>query len=276
MTGIILTLSVAGLLAGFIFSMPIAGPISVLIVSNALKGNLRYCYLLTIGASLSDLVYVFIAVFGLTSFYSAYKPVIPYLMLLGAVFVAYTGYRIFKSRIDPDHIDDKVHPKGSDGGFHTGLMINFLNPTLFFGWLTSSFIVISIVSSLGFSTGGLKSTIDSSMEKIEGMGETVMKKPELPAYLKFDTLRILKTVNSKVVDEDFKRTGNHHFIVSLCFAAALSLGSILWFLILTAAIYKYKKAISLKFLNLTINGLGIFLCFGGMYILYKAIAMIIS
>ena len=47
----ILTISIAGLLAGFIFSMPIAGPISILITSNALKGRLRYCNLVNLGAS---------------------------------------------------------------------------------------------------------------------------------------------------------------------------------------------------------------------------------
>jgi hypothetical protein len=40
----IITMSIAGLLAGFIFAMPITGPISILITSNAFKGRLRYCY----------------------------------------------------------------------------------------------------------------------------------------------------------------------------------------------------------------------------------------
>jgi threonine/homoserine/homoserine lactone efflux protein len=61
----LITISVTGLIAGFIFSMSIAGPISILITSNALKGKLKYCNLLTIGASFADLVYVFVAVFGL-------------------------------------------------------------------------------------------------------------------------------------------------------------------------------------------------------------------
>ena len=75
----LITISITGLIAGFVFSMPIAGPISILITSNALKGRLKYCYYVTMGASLADLVYVFIAVFGLTRFFSLYKPAIPYL-----------------------------------------------------------------------------------------------------------------------------------------------------------------------------------------------------
>ena len=48
----LITMSIAGLLAGFIFSMPIAGPVSILITSNALKGRSNYCNRVTIGASL--------------------------------------------------------------------------------------------------------------------------------------------------------------------------------------------------------------------------------
>ena len=66
----LITMSIAGFLTGFIFSMPIAGPISIMITSNALKGRLRYCNLFNLGASFGDFIYVFIAVFGLTKLYT--------------------------------------------------------------------------------------------------------------------------------------------------------------------------------------------------------------
>ena len=70
----IITIAITGLFAGFIFAMPIAGPISILITSNALKGRLRYCNLVSLGASVADFTFVFIAVFGLTRLYSLYAP----------------------------------------------------------------------------------------------------------------------------------------------------------------------------------------------------------
>ena len=73
----IITISIAGFLAGLIIAMPIAGPISVLITSNALKGRLRYCILVSIGAFIADLIYIFIAVFGLIELFALYKPAIP-------------------------------------------------------------------------------------------------------------------------------------------------------------------------------------------------------
>jgi len=170
----IITISVAGFLAGFIFAMPIAGPVSVLITSNALKGRLRYCILVSIGAFIADFTYVFIAVFGLTKLYSFYKPAIPYIFAVGSLFFFYLGYRIIRTKIDIENLEDKSHltekiQKKEKGAFYTGFMINFLNPTLFIGVLTSSFFVISLIASLGLNTGGLAGKMDENVEKISNI-----------------------------------------------------------------------------------------------------------
>ena len=43
------TISIIGLMVGFIFSVPVAGPISILITSHALKGEGRYCVRVAFG-----------------------------------------------------------------------------------------------------------------------------------------------------------------------------------------------------------------------------------
>ncbi len=105
----IITISIAGLLAGFILSMPSAGPIGILITSNALKGRLRYCILVSCGAFIGDFIYVFIAVFGLTKLYSIYKPAIPYIFAVSSLFCFYLGYRIIRTKIDIENLEDKSH-----------------------------------------------------------------------------------------------------------------------------------------------------------------------
>jgi threonine/homoserine/homoserine lactone efflux protein len=273
----LITISVAGLIAGFIFSMPIAGPISILVTSNALKGRLKYCNLLTIGASLADLVYVFIAVYGLTRFYSWYKPAIPYLMGACSLFIIFIGYTILRTKIDPGKLDDKVHlperiNKEVRGGFFTGLLVNLINPTIFFGWLTTSFIIISIVSSLGFNTGGLNSIIDQNISEINNIGGKVIEKPSLPGYLMFDTLQIFRK-EVPVQNSEITPTKNFQILISLCFAASLAIGSIIWFYLLALFIYRTRNKISIKILNLVINSLGVLLCLFGMFIVYKTINM---
>ena len=117
---------------------------------------MRYCNLFNIGASFADFTYVFIAVFGLTKLYSFYKPIIPYIFSFGALLLIFLGYKIFRTKFDIEHLEDKSHiiekiKKKERGAFYTGFMINFLNPTLFIGWLTSSLLVISFIAALGIS-----------------------------------------------------------------------------------------------------------------------------
>jgi threonine/homoserine/homoserine lactone efflux protein len=275
-----ITIIIAGLITGFVFSMPIAGPVSILVTSNALKGKIRYCNWFTVGASFADLFYVFIAVFGLTKYYSYYKPAIPYMMAAGAIFIFFTGYKIFRTRIDLQEIagranalPDKIlsHAKG---GFYTGLIVNFLNPTLFFGWLTTSFIVISIVSSLGFNTGGLDIMIDQSIDELNSTGQNIIEKPDLPSYLKFDTLQILKKEQTLPETEELQ-IRNFPLIISVCFAVSLSVGSVLWFFLLAMLIYWFRERISLKFLNILINGFGVILCILSFYIAFRSVNMIL-
>ena len=73
MTESLIVIICLGLFAGFFFSVPIAGPISILITSNALKGETRYCLRLALGGAIVEMIYVFIAVFGLTSIYNLYQ-----------------------------------------------------------------------------------------------------------------------------------------------------------------------------------------------------------
>ena len=193
MTESLINMSIAGLLAGLIFSMPIAGPISILVTSNAFKGRLRYCNLVTIGASLADFVYVFIAIFGLTKLYSLYRPVIPYILIAGALFLLYMGYKTIRTKVDLEHLEDRhltEKIKNRDkGGFYTGCMINFLNPTLFIGWLTSSFFVISLMASMGFNTGGLDTMINQNVKEINYIEGGKIEKPQVFSDIQLDKIR---------------------------------------------------------------------------------------
>jgi len=193
----VITISLAGLFAGFIFSMPIAGPVSILITSNALKGRLRFCNLVSIGASFADFSYVFVAVFGLTRLYSLYKPAMPYIFSVGAIFFLFLGYRIIRTKIDIEHLEDKSHltekiKKKEKGAFYTGLMINFLNPTLFIGVLTSSFFVISLIASLGLNTGGLAGKMEQNVKEINSIEGQKTENAQALSIKKFDNIHLGK------------------------------------------------------------------------------------
>lgn len=276
----LITMSIAGLLAGFIFSMPVAGPISILITSNALKGRSRYCNLVNFGASFADFTYVFIAVFGLSKLYSFYKPAIPFIFSFGAILLLFLGFKIFRTKIDIEHLEDKSHlsekiKKKEKGAFYTGFMINFLNPTLFVGWLTSSLLVISFIAALGFQTGGLAVKIDQNVKEINNIeGGKIDTSKSLP-FKQFDIIQKTPIVR-KHTEEPIKFPKKFHLAISLCYAFFISVGSVSWFYLLTFLITRFRQNINIKLINKIIHSLGILLCSTGIYFGFVAVRMFIS
>jgi threonine/homoserine/homoserine lactone efflux protein len=275
----LITMSIAGFLTGFIFSMPIAGPISIMITSNALKGRLRYCNLFNLGASFGDFIYVFIAVYGLTRLYIFYKPIIPYIFSFGSLLLFFLGYKIFKTKFDIEHLEDKIHlsdkiKKRERGAFYTGFMINFLNPTLFIGWLTSSLLVISFIAALGFHTGGLAIKVDQNAKEISNIEGRKIESNHDSVLKKLDNFQLLKIKERKVDQTVFP--ASFHLAISICYALFIALGSIVWFYLLTFLIVRYRQRINIKIISGFVKSLGVFLCFIGAYFGYQAIKMFIN
>ena len=276
MTEIIITMAIAGLIAGFIFSMPIAGPISILITSNAFKGRMRYCHLVTIGASFADLIYVLIAFFGLTKLYGVYKAAIPFILGAGAFFIIYTGIRTMRTKVDIEHLTE-VHLPGSmrdkeNKGLYTGFMINFLNPTLFIGWLTTSFLVISFTAALGLNTGGLDAIISENVKEINIMEGTNIKDPEMFSSPRMEQIRSHNLEKQK--KQNIQLPKHFYLTISTIYATALAAGTILWFYLLAFLIKKFRKYINVRIINGIIYSLGTTLVLFGFYFGYLAIKMI--
>lgn len=273
----IITISITGLLAGFIFAMPIAGPISILITSSALKGRLRYCNFVSLGASFADFTFVFIAVFGLTRLYSFYAPAIPYMLAAGSLFFFFLGNKIFRTVIDIEHLEDKTHlvekiEKKEKGGFYTGLVINFLNPTLFIGSLTSSFFVITLIASLGFHTVGLATRIEQNVNeinKIEGVG---IENSHYQALDQVENIPLPKRKSQRTEPTLFPP--NFHLVISICYAFFLAVGSVIWFFLMSFMIVRFRQRINIKVISVIIKSLGLVLGLIGLYFGYKAVGML--
>lgn len=275
----LITISLIGLVAGFIFSMPVAGPISILVASNALKGRLKYCNLLAIGASFADFLYVLVAVYGITHLFAKFKPAIPYILGAGSLFILYMGIKIIRTKFDLEHADEKSKLAGGKGqkghgALYSGFMINFLNPTIFFGWLISSFIALSFAASLGFDTGGLSARVDQNLEQIENIDGKKTEKPQIPSYLQFDTLKILKKENQNL-QKPGRIPHNYNLMISIFYSGFLSVGSILWFLLLTVLLVRFRKKININIINWAVRSMGIILCLFAGFFGYTAVKLLL-
>lgn len=273
----LITMSITGLIVGFVFSMPIAGPVSILVTSNALKGRLHYCHMLTIGASLADFIFVFLAVFGVTKLYSLYEPAIPYFLMAGMLFLFYTGYKIIRTKIDLEHPDDKLFLESvkyeDKGGFYTGFMINLLNPTLFIGWLSSSFLAISFVVSLGFNAGGLDTSINHNVNQIKKIEERKIENKQVLSGVQFK--KADPDIREAEVIEEVQQPKHFHLLISSCYAFFLGVGGIIWFYVLAFLITRYRRHINPRIITGIITSLGIVLCILGAYFGFVAVRMLL-
>lgn len=264
----IFTVFIIGIIAGLIFSMPVVGPINVLIISNALKGKLRYCLRTAIGASIIEFFYVIIIIYGITTLYDYYRPLIPYLLLAGAVVLLFIGYKIIMTKFDISNLDeanvakiakDKIINKG---GMRTGIIINLTNPSLFLGWVTSTFIIFSIASSLNLNTGGLDIIVS---ENISALKEIAGEDFEELNNIDFNT----KIRNNENSDEIL-----NPITLSLLFAGGVSIGSFIWLALLARLVLKYKNKLKVEILGNIMQILGVFLLIIGIYLGYKSFSII--
>jgi threonine/homoserine/homoserine lactone efflux protein len=270
----LIIISAIGLVVGFILSIPAAGPTTIVILTNALKGRIRYCNMVNIGASFADLVYVFISVYGLTKLYSLYKPYIPLILIGGSLFILFISWKIAATKLkleteEASTIAEKVVAK-EQKGFLTGIMLGFFNPNLFISWMASSFVVLTVLASFGFNTGGLDKKVSDQLTEINLTGY------EQRDTNSFSLSHFLKPTSSEYTtffDYDKPLPKNYPFLLSLFYAISISIGSIIWFYYMTIFIAKFRKRINQKMIQRMIQSLGIVLFIFGLYLGYKGIMM---
>jgi len=262
----IITVLFIGFTAGFIFAMPIAGPISILITSNALKGKFRFCVRTAIGSSIIEFFYVLIAVYGMTLFFSAYSNLVPYLLIVGSCFLFFVGVKIFSSKLELQNIAEsgEIINKSIEenkGGLRTGIILNLTNPSLFFGILTSSFVVLSFASSIGLNTGGLEILVKENVESIQELtGET------------FDGIDSTFVDDSSTASNE--NQSSYSLLLSIIYSVSLAAGGFLWLYILAKLLIKYRTKIKIIYLQWIIRGLS-FVLFGiSFYLLWTSVNML--
>jgi threonine/homoserine/homoserine lactone efflux protein len=260
--------------------MPIAGPVSILITSHGLRGELRYCLTAALGASIIDMFVCFIAVQGTTKVLGLYAAVIPYALLAGAVFLFIVGIRIVKARFDFNHPDVKqtgvmkFWKLQEKNGFWTGVLLNASNPSLFFGWLTSSFVIISFVSSLGLHVGGLDHQLVDNVASVNkyashnpGRSDIIpsIAAPRLPSAPP-DPRSVEQQTPSKLFQMFF----------SFSYAFFVSVGTIIWFFLYSYFLIRNREKLRVDIISNVIHGLGIFLCGFALFLTWRALDIFIS
>jgi len=267
MIEIVLNLFLVGTISGIIYSMPIAGPISIIVVSKAFQGKVRFCLRTGLGAAITEGIVVFIVVYGIAALLDYYQPIIPYFLFAGAAFVIIIGLRIMKQKIDLKSLESNniiTDKYKNRGGMRTGIVLNLSNPSLLINWFIASFLTLSFVSSIGMNTGGLDLILNENIESVSEITGSNLGEIEN---------------GNPAIESNFNNQPNKHvtpLMMSLSFALGVGLGVYAWLHTLTKIIIKYREKIKTSILDKLIFSLGIVLIFIGVFLGYKALSFFIA
>jgi threonine/homoserine/homoserine lactone efflux protein len=155
-TNILLAL-LAGAVMGFLGSMPIAGPVAVLVLERGLIRRGREGLGVALGAAAAETLYAFLAYWGLGAVLYASPMLLRASRLIGAGVMITLGIYLTtrKSAPRPVETTDPAPAGRKRTGFLLGLSVTFLNPTIIVSWT----VVSTTVHSTGLVAPGLVSAI---------------------------------------------------------------------------------------------------------------------
>jgi threonine/homoserine/homoserine lactone efflux protein len=264
--------------------MPIAGPVSILITSHGLRGHLRYCITASLGAAIVDLAVCFIAVHGFTRLLGMLVDFVPYILCGGSIILFIIGMRIVRARFDFTHLDinqtgllrfRKVKEKKS--GFWTGMFLNASNPSLFFGWLTSSAVVMSFVSSVGLNVGGIDHVLGNNVVIVNSFANHHQVTKDMMRPAKVPRIVEATTQKSTPGPEQAGHNSNlFQWLFSLSYAFFVAVGTVIWFCLLAYFLVKNREKLKIEWISNVIHGLGIVLCAFAVYLMGSALGFFTS
>jgi threonine/homoserine/homoserine lactone efflux protein len=128
-----LAVSIVAFVVGFFGSLPLAGPIALLVVSNGASGHYREALRIAFGAAVAEGIYAFLAFWGFATFLTRYSWVLPLSQGVTAIVLCVLGARfLFFFKLKDEEAKPGEEPK--PGRFWVGFSISALNPTLLATW----------------------------------------------------------------------------------------------------------------------------------------------
>ena len=181
---------------GFFGSMPLAGPISVMVVSRGAQKRYREALHLALGAAAAEGIYAGVAFWGFTALLASHPLVVPVSRGLAALVLAALGVRfaLWKSG-DPAREPKGDLDKPRAGTALVGFSLSAINPTLLITWGAA----VAFIYSKGFTYESPIAAIPFGASAAAGIASwfailvVIMRKLEgkLPGHVLTWTIRVL-------------------------------------------------------------------------------------
>jgi threonine/homoserine/homoserine lactone efflux protein len=124
-----------GFAFGYLGSMPVAGPISVLVLHLGLAHDPRHALHVAVGGAVAEGLYALVAFWGLSTVLAAYPVILPASRLVGALLLLALGLVMVLRRVRGASPAEPPRPgRGRKRSLALGFLVTALNPTLIVTW----------------------------------------------------------------------------------------------------------------------------------------------
>ncbi len=136
-----LVAAILGLTFGFVGSIPIAGPISALVLSRGLAKRYTSAAMIGVGGALAEGLYAFLAFFGFAKLLAPYPWIEPVSRAVAAAILV--GLGVSFMRYDHAKTAEERKADSAPQSFFLGLSVTLVNPTLIATWTATTTAVHS-------------------------------------------------------------------------------------------------------------------------------------
>jgi threonine/homoserine/homoserine lactone efflux protein len=126
-----LVVSIVAFVLGFVGSMPLAGPISVMVMSRTADGNCQAARHIAYGAAVVEAFYACLAFWGFATFLARNDAALPVSHAVTAAVFLVVGVHFIRWKQTKKDIRET---RSGRSAFVLGLSVSLLNPTLLLSW----------------------------------------------------------------------------------------------------------------------------------------------
>lgn len=143
-----MTATLVGFLFGFIGSMPIGGPISLLVFHRGVLARYRDGWAIGLGGAIAEGAYCALAIYGFTALREGFAFLEPVAKAMGILLLLALGlYFVIPYKLAPQENPMADQSRASSvGQFLVGFTIAALNPTLILTWSVSAAMLYSLAN----------------------------------------------------------------------------------------------------------------------------------
>lgn len=160
-----LAAALVGILLGYVGSMPVAGPIALLVLGRGLENRTRNGLALALGSAIAESVYAYLAFWGFGAVLARYAWIEKVARFGAAIMLIALGIHFYRRRHQAAAPTPPANNSGNKRNFMLGFAVTLLNPTLIATWT----FTVTTVYSLGIVSFEANKALPFSLGAFSGI-----------------------------------------------------------------------------------------------------------